>query len=81
MVKQHTESMPDEWLPSFTRKPEQTTISLDGKQSFHDRDETYGQPLHIISAQICELGITWRQNGSNQKQEIPAAEAAGKNGY
>lgn len=50
------------------------TLSLDGKTiRSTEKMESYESPLHIVSAQICELGMTFAQKSVDSKSnEIPA---------
>lgn len=52
------------------------TVSLDGKTVRSTRKmECYESPLHIISAQLCELGITFASKSVEGKSnEIPAVQ-------
>lgn len=65
------------WVYSvMPEKAENLTISLDGKtvRSTTGMDN-YTQPLHIISAQISELGLTLAQRVTDDKSnEIPAVQ-------
>ena len=66
-----------EWVYSFM--PEKTrdmTISLDGKTICSTiKMDKIESPLHIISAQICELGLTLAQRCTDDKSnEIPAVQ-------
>lgn len=55
-------------------KADKLTVSLDGKTICSTNHmERYESPLHIVSAQLCEVGITLAQRGVNDKSnEIPA---------
>ena len=76
------------WAAQFLPKPEdrgQTTISLDGKTIRSTTGmKNMSSPLHIISAQICELGITLASEtvadksklSHRQKSWVKSAEAA-----
>lgn len=62
-----------QFLPENRRK---TTISLDGKtiRSAVDK-KNMDSPLHIISAQICEIGVTLASEAVEDKSnEIPAVQ-------
>lgn len=62
-----------QFLPENGRK---TTISLDGKtiRSAVDK-KNMDSPLHIISAQICEIGVTLASEAVEDKSnEIPAVQ-------
>jgi len=52
------------------------TLSLDGKTvRSTEKMEGYGSPLHIVSAQIGELGMTFAQKSVDSKSnEIPAVQ-------
>lgn len=65
------------WIYSFM--PERSanmTISLDGKTICSTiKMEKIESPLHIISAQVCELGLTLAQRCTDDKSnEIPAVQ-------
>lgn len=63
------------WVNSFIpEKSEQLTISLDGKTiRSTNKISNIENPLHIISAQLCELGLTLAQRGTdNKNNEIEA---------
>lgn len=67
------------WAAQFLPKPEdrgQTTISLDGKTIRSTTGmKNMSSPLHIISAQICELGITLAsETVADKSNEIPAVQ-------
>lgn len=65
------------WVYSFMpKKAENLTISLDGKTICStNRIEKIESPLHIISAQISELGLTLAQRSTDDKSnEIPAVQ-------
>lgn len=65
------------WVYSvMPEKAEALTISLDGKTVRSTTGMTgYAQPLHIISAQISELGLTLAQRSTDDKSnEIPAVQ-------
>lgn len=67
------------WAAQFLPKPEdrgQTTISLDGKTIRSTIGmKNMSSPLHIISAQICELGITLAsETVADKSNEIPAVQ-------
>ena len=65
------------WVYSFMpEKAADLTIALDGKtiRSTVNR-ESYESPLHIISAQLSELGLTLAQRSTGDKSnEIPAVQ-------
>ena len=58
------------------KKKAATTIVLDGKTVRSTvKIQQYDSPLHIISAQICEIGITLAQKSVDGKtNEIPATQ-------
>lgn len=65
------------WVYSFMpEKSERMTISLDGKTICSTtKIESYESPLHIISAQIAEMGLTLAQRSVDSKSnEIPAVQ-------
>lgn len=65
------------WAAQFLPEDQsQTTISLDGKIIRSTTGMRHmGSPLHIISAQICELGITLAlETVSTKSNEIPAVQ-------
>lgn len=65
------------WVYSvMPEKAEALTISLDGKTICSTTGmESYSRPLHIISAQISELGLTLAQRSTEDKSnEIPAVQ-------
>lgn len=65
------------WVYSFMpENAKNLTISLDGKTICSTTQmESYKSPLHIISAQISELGLTLAQRSTNDKSnEIPAVQ-------
>lgn len=65
------------WAAQFLPQDRsQTTISLDGKTIRSTAGmKNMGNPLHIISAQICELGITLAsETVSTKSNEIPAVQ-------
>ena len=65
------------WAYSFVpEKAEKLTIALDGKTICSTTQmASYGNPLHIISAQLSELGITLAQKTVDGKSnEIPAVQ-------
>ena len=68
-----------DWVYSFMPRNEQMTISLDGKEIHStNRLEKCESPLHIISAQIFELGLTLAQRCTDDKSnEIPAVQKSG----
>ncbi len=66
------------WVYSFMpEKSTDMTISLDGKTICSTiKMEKIESPLHIISAQVCELGLTLAQRCTDDKSnEIPAVQA------
>ena len=65
------------WVSSILPKNrENFTISLDGKTiRSTGKMKSYENPLHIVSAQISELGITFAQKTvSGKSNEIPAVQ-------
>lgn len=65
------------WAAQFLPKDRsQTTISLDGKTIRSTTGMKHmDSPLHIISAQVCELGITLAsETVSTKSNEIPAVQ-------
>ena len=65
------------WVYSFMpEKAERITIALDGKTICSTtRMNRYESPLHIVSAQLSELGITLAQRSVDGKSnEIPAVQ-------
>ena len=65
------------WVVSFLpEKVRDLTISLDGKTICStNRISKMDSPLHIISAQISELGLTLAQRSTDEKSnEIPAVQ-------
>ena len=65
------------WVYSFMpEKSKDMTISLDGKTVCSTlKMDKIESPLHIISAQICELGLTLAQRCTDDKSnEIPAVQ-------
>lgn len=51
------------------------TISLDGKTiRSTEKMNSYESPLHIVSAHVSELGITFAQKNVKRKNEIPAVQ-------
>lgn len=65
------------WAESMMQgKTEGLTISMDGKTiRSTGRMDSYESPLHIVSAQVCELGITFAQKSvSGKSNEIPAVQ-------
>lgn len=66
-----------DWVYSFMpEKSRDITISLDGKTVCSTlKMEKIESPLHIISAQVCELGLTLAQRCTDDKSnEIPAVQ-------
>ncbi|MDO5397239.1 MAG: ISAs1 family transposase [bacterium] len=67
----------ENWVYSvMPEKADKLTISLDGKTIRSTSGmKKYDSPLHIISAQISELGLTLSQNTVDRKSnEIPAVQ-------
>ena len=65
------------WIYSFIpEKAKQLTIAVDGKTVCSTtKMSNYENPLHIVSAQISELGITLAQKSVDGKSnEIPAVQ-------
>ena len=65
------------WVSSILPKNRESfTISLDGKTiRSTGKMKSYENPLHIVSAQISELGITFAQKTvSGKSNEIPAVQ-------
>ena len=65
------------WVYSFIpEKAENLTIAVDGKTICSTTGmSSYSKPLHIISAQISELGLTLAQRSTEDKSnEIPAVQ-------
>ena len=52
------------------------TLSLDGKTvRSTEKMGSYESPLHIVGAQICELGMSFAQKSTDRKSnEIPAVQ-------
>ncbi len=65
-----------DWVYTFMPENEHFTISLDGKEiRSANRLERCESPLHIISAQISEMGLTLAQRCTDDKSnEIPAVQ-------
>ncbi|WP_242843406.1 ISAs1 family transposase [Ruminococcus albus] len=66
-----------DWVYSFMpEKSKSMTISLDGKTVCSTlKMSKIESPLHIISAQVCELGLTLAQRSTDDKSnEIPAVQ-------
>lgn len=66
-----------DWVYSFMPESmEKLTVSLDGKTICSTTRMTKNEkPIHIISAQICELGLTLAQRGVDTKtNEIPTVQ-------
>lgn len=61
----------------------ETTISPDGKTIRSTvGKKNMDSPLHIISAQICEIGVTLASEAVEDKSnEIPAVQELLKNGH
>lgn len=67
----------ENWVYSvMPEKADKVTISLDGKTiRSTNKMKKYDSPLHIISAQVSELGLTLAQNMVDGKSnEIPAVQ-------
>ena len=67
----------EKWVRSImSEKADKLTISLDGKTVRSTRKmQKYESPLHIISAQISELGLTLAQCSTEDKSnEIPTVQ-------
>lgn len=65
------------WVYSFMPENAETlTVALDGKTVCSTTGmSSYSKPLHIISAQISELGLTLAQRSTDDKSnEIPAVQ-------
>ncbi len=65
------------WVRSMMPESmEGLTVSLDGKTiRSTEKMDSYGTPLHIVSAQISELGMTFAQRSVDGKSnEIPAVQ-------
>ena len=64
------------WVMSMLPKEKGQTISLDGKTvRSTEKMESYTSPLHIVSAQLGELGLTYAQKAVEGKSnEIPAVQ-------
>jgi len=65
------------WVESLLPKnTENLTISLNGKTICSTaKMDSYKSPLHIVSAQISELGITFTQKSVDGKSnEIPSVQ-------
>jgi predicted transposase YbfD/YdcC len=65
------------WVESLLpKKATEHTISFDGKTVRSTANmERYKNPLHIVSAQISELGLTFGQEAAKGKSnEIPAVQ-------
>ena len=64
------------WVMSMIPKEKGQTISLDGKTvRSTEKMESYTSPLHIVSAQLGELGLTYAQKAVEGKSnEIPAVQ-------
>ena len=65
-----------QWVESLLDRKEGLTLSLDGKTIRSTCTQKQGRnPLHIISAQIADLGITLGQRAVDSKSnEIPAVQ-------
>lgn len=67
----------NEWVRSMMPESmEGMTISLDGKTiRSTEKMDSYKSPLHIVSAQVSELGMTFAQKSVESKSnEIPAVQ-------
>ena len=67
----------NEWVRSMMPESmEGMTISLDGKTiRSTEKMDSYENPLHIVSAQVSELGMTFAQKSVDSKSnEIPAVQ-------
>lgn len=67
----------NEWVKSMMPESmDGMTISLDGKTiRSTEKMESYESPLHIVSAQVSELGMTFAQKSVEGKSnEIPAVQ-------
>lgn len=64
------------WVMSMLPKKKGETISLDGKTvRSTEKMKSYTSPLHIVSAQLGELGLTYAQKAVEGKSnEIPAVQ-------
>lgn len=80
----HIELMLDEMGCSvFAREPE-PDCHFSGRKNnlFHNRDENMSSPLHIISTQICKMGIILAlETVESKSREILAVQELLKNGY
>ena len=65
------------WVQSLARERKGGTIAVDGKTvRSTTRMKNYSSPLHIVSAQLGELGLTFGQRSVDGKSnEIPAVQA------
>lgn len=66
-----------EWVRSMMPESmEGMTVSLDGKTiRSTEKMDCYESPLHIVSAQVAELGMTFAQKSvENKSNEIPAVQ-------
>lgn len=63
----------EEQLPENRKE---VTVSLDGKTvRSTGKMDSYESPLHVVSAQLCELGITFGSKSVEVKSnEIPAVQ-------
>lgn len=70
-----------ECIRSYLKKQIKLTVSLDGKTICStNRLKGYESPLHIVSTQFCEMGITLVQKSvSDKNNEIPAVHELLKN--
>ena len=66
----------NEWVMSMLPEKKAETISLDGKTvRSTEKMKSYPSPLHIVSAQLGELGLTYAQKAVEGKSnEIPAVQ-------
>ncbi len=67
----------NEWVKSMMPESvEGMTVSIDGKTiRSTEKMESYDSPLHIVSAQVSELGMTFAQKSvEGRSNEIPAVQ-------
>ena len=64
------------WVMSMLPEEKALTIALDGKTvRSTEKMKSYSSPLHIVSAQLGELGLTYAQKAVDGKSnEIPAVQ-------
>lgn len=64
------------WIESMMSESKKFTIALDGKTvRSTTKMDSYKSPLHIVSAYISELGMTFAQKSvKNKSNEIPAVQ-------